>query len=68
MASPDANAIYEAAMKLPPQERIDLADRLFASLDEAQQREIEAARIREAEDRLPAYRRGEIEAVDIDSN
>jgi hypothetical protein len=41
-----------------------LADSLIKSLDEETAREVERARAEEAENRLDAYQRGEIQAVD----
>jgi len=42
-----------------------LADEIFASLDKHDEK-IDQLWVKEAEDRLSAWRRGEIEAVDLD--
>jgi hypothetical protein len=51
-------------MRLPPKDRALLADALLVSLDDDTVRAVEAAWIAEADARLAAYRRGEIEARD----
>lgn len=50
------------AMRLPPDERIALAERILDSLDEPDA-SLDALWAKEADDRLAAYRRGEIRAV-----
>lgn len=57
--------LSEQARKLPPAERIELVDDILASLDEPDS-EIDRLWAKEAEDRLAAYRRGEIKAVSLD--
>jgi putative addiction module component (TIGR02574 family) len=52
------------ARKLSPSERLELIDDLLASLN-AEDSGIEALWAREADDRLAAYRRGEIKAVPL---
>lgn len=51
------------AAKLPPSERLQLVETILATLDKPDPG-IEAAWAAEAEDRLAAYRRGELAAVD----
>jgi putative addiction module component (TIGR02574 family) len=51
------------AAKLPPSERLQLIETILATLDKPDP-DIEAAWATEAEDRLSAYRRGELAAVD----
>jgi len=53
------------AAKLLPEERIELVDEILASLDQPDER-IDRLWAKEAEDRLVAYRRGEIKAVDLE--
>ena len=53
------------ARKLSPAERIDLVDDILASLDEPDPN-IDRLWAKETEDRLAAYRRGEIKAMDQD--
>ena len=56
--------LLEEAKKLPVQERIELADLIYA--DVPVDPKWEAAWATEAQRRIEAYRRGEIEAVDAD--
>ena len=60
----DEMILERAAMRLPPRERALLADALLGSLDDDATREIQAAWAGEAADRLEAFRRGEVTAVD----
>jgi putative addiction module component (TIGR02574 family) len=53
------------AAKLPPDERLQLVESILATLDKPDP-EMAAAWASEAEDRLAAYRRGELVAVDED--
>ncbi len=57
--------VLEEALSLPPVERAELADRLLASFDSLSQRRIDELWAREAEDRLDAFERGEINAVSV---
>ncbi|MBE9138820.1 addiction module protein [Nodosilinea sp. LEGE 07088] len=63
----DSVLLKEAALKLSPFERAQLIDALWQSLDPAEQAEIDAAWLEESQDRLAAYRQGEVEAVDGES-
>jgi len=60
-----AKKLYSEACQLPPLERIELVDELLASLDKPDEK-IDQLWVKEAEDRLSAWRRGEIETVDLD--
>lgn len=51
------------AAKLPPSDRLELVETILATLDKPDP-EISAAWAAEAQDRLAAYRRGELAAVD----
>lgn len=51
------------AAKLPPNERLQLVKTILATLDQPDP-DISAAWVAEAEDRLAAWRRGELCAVD----
>ena len=53
------------ARKLSPAERIDLVDDILASLDEPDPN-IDQLWAKEAEDRMAAYRRGEIRAIPLE--
>ena len=63
----DSILLKEAALKLSPFERAQLIDALWQSLDLAEQEEIDRAWLEESQDRLSAYRQGEVEAVDGES-
>lgn len=58
--------IMAVALKLPASERAVLADELLHSLDKTDPA-IDALWAKEAEDRLAAYDRGEIEAIDAEA-
>ena len=53
--------VLEEALSLPPEERLKVAEVLLSSLDSAAQRRIDSLWATEAEDRLDALDRGEIE-------
>ena len=53
------------ARKLSPSERLRLVDEILASLDEPDPN-IDRLWAKEAEDRLAAYRRGEIRAIPLE--
>jgi len=57
--------LLEEAKKLTPEQRIELADLLYADTVTPDP-EWETAWAKEAQSRIEAYRRGEIEAVDAD--
>ena len=59
-----AKALSEQALQLPPVERMALVERILDSLDEPDP-SMDASWAREADDRLAAYRRGEIRAVPL---
>ena len=63
MVRGDAKSILEAAMNLPPEQRVDIADRLLASLPDDYVNEVERAWAQEAERRLDAVQRGEVEML-----
>jgi hypothetical protein len=56
-------ALLRAAMELPAPDRAALADGLIESLDRPDPAH-DALWLKEAEDRLAAYRRGELGAID----
>lgn len=58
-----AEELTSRVAMLPPGERLQLVESILATLDKPDP-EITAAWSKEAEDRLAAYRRGEIAAVD----
>ena len=57
-------SLSRQARQLTPAERLELVDDLLASLDESDSK-LDALWAKEAEDRLAAYRRGEIKAVPL---
>ena len=56
--------LSEQAKQLPPEERLALVDQLLDTLDEPDA-SLDALWAREAESRLAAYRRGEIQAASL---
>jgi len=66
MAVVKQDEIFRAALSLPEDVRVALAEQLLESLDSADQREIDARWAKEAEDRIDAYDRSEIAAFPID--
>lgn len=60
-----AKNLSKQARKLSPAERLELVDDLLASLDEVDPA-IDRLWAKEAEERLAAYRRGEIKAVALE--
>jgi putative addiction module component (TIGR02574 family) len=57
-----AESLSAQATQLPPEERMALVERILDSLDEPDA-SLDALWAKEADDRLAAYRRGEIRAV-----
>lgn len=55
--------IFDEAMSLSPDRRAALAEKLLASLDEKYRAEIDIAWAQEAERRLEALDRGEVQAI-----
>ena len=60
----DSTDVLSAARKLAPSERLDLVEQLLDSLDQSDGA-VDALWAKEAQDRLSAYRRGEITAVPL---
>ena len=59
-----AKTLSAQAAQLPPEERMALVERILDSLDEPDA-SLDALWAKEADDRLAAYRRGEIRAVTL---
>ena len=57
-----AEALSAQALKLPPDARLEVVERILDSLDEPDI-SLDALWAKEAEDRLAAFRRGEVRAV-----
>ncbi|MDP2033379.1 MAG: addiction module protein [Polaromonas sp.] len=62
--SQTAEALSAQALQLPPDERLALVEHLLDSLD-VPDTSVEALWTAEANDRLAAYRRGEIRAIPL---
>ncbi len=60
-----AKKIFREALVLTPAERAALVDELISSLDQPDQR-IDELWAKEAEDRLRAFRAGELDAISAD--
>ena len=60
-----AKVILHQALKLPSHDRAALVDGLIASLDKPDPA-LDALWLKEAEDRLAAYRAGELGAIDAE--
>jgi putative addiction module component (TIGR02574 family) len=56
-------AVFAAALALPPASRAVLAEKLVKSLDDHDQAGIEAAWVEEVERRLQAFDRGTLKAI-----
>jgi putative addiction module component (TIGR02574 family) len=61
--SENVEAIFSAALALPPDTRAALAEKLLESLHEQDQGDIDAAWAAEAQRRLAAFDRGEIKGT-----
>lgn len=59
-----AETLSQLAAQLPPAERMELVERILDTLDSPDPN-LDALWAREAEDRLAAYRRGEISALPL---
>lgn len=57
-------SIQKEVLELEPQERALLIDMLWESLDDARLKEIEAKWASESEERIDAFDRGELSAID----
>lgn len=60
--NPTAKALSAQAVQLTPEERMALVEHILDSLDEPDA-SLDALWAKEADDRLTAYRRGEVRAV-----
>ena len=58
----NAEQVLANALSLPPNERAQLAEQLFASLDISQD-ELDRLWAQEADSRIDAYERGEIKTI-----
>jgi putative addiction module component (TIGR02574 family) len=60
-----AKQLSDEARKLTPAERLKVVDEILTSLDESDE-SLDLLWAKEVEDRLRAYRRGELKALDLD--
>lgn len=63
--TPSAKAVLQHALKLPPNDRAALVEALIRSLDRPDPT-LNAQWLKEAEERLAAYRSGELAATDAE--
>ena len=59
----DSATLANEALKLPPLERAQIIDALWSSLDPAEQNAIDQAWLLESQDRLAAFRAGQLTAI-----
>jgi putative addiction module component (TIGR02574 family) len=59
----DSAILANEALKLPPLERAQIIDALWRSLDSAEQDAIDRAWLLESQDRLAAFRAGQLTAI-----
>jgi putative addiction module component (TIGR02574 family) len=59
----DSATLANEALKLPPLERAQIIDALWSSLDPAEQKTIDQAWLLESQDRLAAFRAGQLTAI-----
>jgi putative addiction module component (TIGR02574 family) len=60
--SSQAQQVLQEALKLSPMERADLVERILASFSFPERGAVDALWAAEAEDRIDAYERGELDA------
>jgi len=60
----DSAILAKEALKLPPLERAQIIDALWRSLDPAEQESIDRDWLLESQDRLAAFRAGQLIAID----
>lgn len=62
--SPHSETVFEAALALPAEERVALAEQLLDSVGKnAEQQEIDREWLEEIERRLRAFRAGEVQGI-----
>jgi putative addiction module component (TIGR02574 family) len=60
----DSAILSKAALQLTPFEKAQMIDALWQSLDSAEQKSVDHAWLAESQDRLKAFRAGELKALD----
>jgi putative addiction module component (TIGR02574 family) len=63
----DSAILAKEALRLTPFEKAQMIDALWQSLDPAEQKSIDRAWLAESQDRLKAFRAGEIKALEGES-
>jgi len=58
--TPESQQVLREALGLPPIDRAELVEQILASFEFPARQDVDAAWAREAEDRIDAYKRGEI--------
>ncbi len=58
--------VFAAAMALPPESRLELAEMLYESMDDTVAPEVDSELLAELDRRSLAYERGEIKGCSID--
>lgn len=61
----DQNTIFKEALSLSPSQKVELVDKLLASLDNPD-KEIDELWVKEAEKRIDAYDQGKMKAVSLE--
>ena len=64
--TPQSERILRDALELPPIDRAELVEQILASFEFPARKDVDAAWAREAEARIDAYERGEIETTSAD--
>lgn len=61
--APSTQSVFDAALALPEEERVELADRLWASLDSSYYEKVDAAWLEEIERRVKDFDEGRSTAI-----
>ncbi len=64
--STQGNQLLSEALKLPPVERAELIESLLTSFEFKHQQEIDALWAQEAEERIDAFERGEMNSISME--
>jgi putative addiction module component (TIGR02574 family) len=59
----NSESLANQALKFPPSERAEIIDVLWRSLDPVEQDSLDQAWLRESQDRLTAFRAGQVTAI-----
>jgi putative addiction module component (TIGR02574 family) len=61
--TPQSQQVLREALDLPPTDRAELVEQILASFEFPARKDIDAAWAKEAETRIDAYERGEIQSI-----